>query len=85
MGLSHMQAVPFLYEAIFPTHSGILKKATSIILLGLLNEHRHINYSATSHNVYSLVYTNKKTNQLEITPSGWLSTVGPAGLEPATP
>jgi len=40
------------------------------------------NYAANSHNVYSNVYTNKKTNQSDITPSGWLSTVGPAGLEP---
>jgi hypothetical protein len=32
--------------------------------------------------VYSNVYPQKKTNQSDLTPSGWLSTVGPAGLEP---
>ena len=31
------------------------------------------------------VYPNKKTNHPDLTPSGWSSTVGPAGLEPATP
>lgn len=42
-------------------------------------------YAANSQLVYSIVYPNKKTNQSGVTPSGWLSTVGPAGLEPATP
>ena len=42
-------------------------------------------YAVDSNIVYSNVYPNKKTNQSDVTPSGWLSTVGPAGLEPATP
>jgi hypothetical protein len=37
---------------------------------------------SNSQLVYLNVYTNKKTNHPDLTPSGWLSTVGPAGLEP---
>ena len=33
--------------------------------------------------VYSNVYPKKKTNQCNAIPSGWFSTVGPAGLEPS--
>ncbi len=42
-------------------------------------------HAAISQLVYSFVYPNKKTNHPDLTPSGWLSTVGPDGLEPSTP
>jgi hypothetical protein len=38
-----------------------------------------------SQNVYSNVYLNKKTNHPNVTPSGWLSTVDPVGIEPVIP
>ena len=38
--------------------------------------------AGNSHNVFSFVFTNKKTNQSDVTPSDWLSNVGPAELEP---
>jgi hypothetical protein len=37
-------------------------------------------YADISQLVDSNVYPNKKTNQTDVTPSGWLSTVGPPGL-----
>ena len=37
-------------------------------------------YAANSQLVYSNVYPKKKTNPSDLTPSGWLSRVGPAGL-----
>jgi hypothetical protein len=43
------------------------------------------NHASNSQLVYSNVYPKKKTNHPDLTPSAWLSRVGPAGLEPATP
>ena len=46
--------------------------------LGFLGINSH---AANSQDVYSFVYPNKKTKHPDLTPSAWLSTVGPAGLE----
>ncbi len=42
---------------------------------------KSLNSADNLHIVYSFVYPNKKTNHPNLTPSGWLSTVGPDGLE----
>ena len=38
-----------------------------------------------ANGIFNFNISKKKTNQSDLTPKGWLSTVGPAGLEPATP